>query len=184
MSTAAPLPLRECKIRASFLLKDLEATDPPRARRAAERLRVLPEFSRLSARELIARRESVRHKHALAVIAHEQGHASWAELKQARGEPLPPRVDFETFFALGSGAFLNRWFTTHADAAASLEAQGGYLFPYRHQFFLCEAGFLQVRGVDAMDPDWERIGRDWVAPRDPVARDRLEQKLIALGFTR
>ena len=63
-----------------------------------------------------------------------------------------------------------------------LETQGGFLFPYRNQFFICEWGFVVALGLDPADPDWERIGRDWVRPRDEVARDRLEAKLIALGY--
>ena len=63
-----------------------------------------------------------------------------------------------------------------------MEAEGGYLFPFRHQFFICEYGFLEAREIDLSDPDWERIGRDWVRPTDVEARDRLERRLIALGF--
>ena len=68
------------------------------------------------------------------------------------------------------------------EARASLEAEGGYLFPFRHQFFICGAGFLEARGIDPSHPDWERIGRDWVRPRDEPARDRLERMLVALGY--
>jgi hypothetical protein len=181
---ATPLPLRECKVRAALLLKALDSSDSLRATRAAERLRALPAFARLSPGELLARKDSVRHKHALAVIAHEQGYASWVELKSAHGEDTPPRADFESFFARGSSAFLNRWFPSYAEARASLRERGGYLFPYRKQFFICEAGFLQAHGVDTADPDWERIGRDWVEPLDPAAHARLEQKLLALDSER
>ncbi|MFE8603859.1 hypothetical protein [Archangium violaceum] len=177
-----PPNLRECKVRASLLLKDLESSEPARATRAAERLRALPAFSRLSPGELLARRDSVQRKHALAVIAHEQGHGSWAELKQALGEEAPPRLDTEAFFAKNRGAFLNRWFASYAEALASLRERGGYLFPFREQFFITDAGFLAALGVDPSDSDWARMGFDWVEPLDPAARDRLERKLIALGY--
>jgi hypothetical protein len=179
-----PPSLRECKVRASILLKDLESPEPSRATRAAERLRALPAFARLSPGELLARRDSVRRKHALAVIAHEHGHASWAELKQALGESedAPPRLDTEAFFARNRGAFLNRWFSSYEEALASLRAMGGYLFPFREQFFITDASFLAALGVDPSDADWARMGFNWVEPLDPAARDRLEQKLIALGY--
>jgi hypothetical protein len=77
---------------------------------------------------------------------------------------------------------LNRWFARYVEARASLEAEGGYLFPYRHQFFICEQGFLAALGIDPGDPDWGRIGRDWVRPLDETARSRLERTLIALGY--
>ncbi len=185
LRAATPPTLHEHKVQASLLHKDLCSSDTTRATRAAERLRVLPIFASLSVAELLARRDTVRHKHALETIARERGAASWAELKQALGEQGPPRLSIEAFFSKGVGhsAFLNRWFTTYAEALASLHAQGGYLFPYRKQFFLCEAGFLQALGVAPNDPDWERIGRNWVEPKDEAARARLEQQLIARGYT-
>lgn len=180
-SRAAPLTLHECKIRASLLLKSLLSSDASRATQAAERLCTLPAFSRLTPGELLARKDMVQRKHTLAVIAQEQGHASWAELKQALGE-APPRFDSEAFFAKNKGAFLNRWFSTHAEARESLRTLGGFLFPFREQFFVCEAGFLRALGVDVTDADWARIGFDWVEPLDTAARERLEQKLIGLGY--
>lgn len=77
--------------------------------------------------------------------------------------------------------FLNRWFGTYEDARAALEADGGYLFPYRHHFFVAEAGAVRELGLDPADPDWERIGWDWVRPLDRDAWERLEtQRTVAL----
>ncbi|AKQ69091.1 LuxR family transcriptional regulator [Myxococcus hansupus] len=180
-STAAPLSLQECKVRASILLKDLDAPEAARAARAAERLRVLPGFAGLSLGEVLARKDTVRRKHALAVIAREQGHATWVELKAAReGEAGPPRVDFEHLLSRVGGAHLNRWFTSYAEAAASLRTEGGFLFPYREQFFVCEASLLEALGADPTDADWARMGRDWLAPRDAEAWSRLAAKLSLL----
>jgi hypothetical protein len=173
----------ECKVRASILLKELSSADSARATRAAERLCTIPAFAGLSASELLARSDSVRRKHALAVIAREQGYGSWAELKQALGEDAQPQFDSEAFFVKAVSAFLNHWFSSYPEALLALERTGGYLFPYRGQFFVCEASFLRTLGVDVTDPDWERMGRNWVQPLDPAAHERLEQKLIALGFT-
>jgi hypothetical protein len=179
---AASLSLRECKVRASLLLKDLLAEGTVRPAQAAERLRVLPAFAPLTASEVLTRRESVRRKHALAVIAHEHGHASWVSLKQALGEEDAPSLDTEAFFQKHRGTFLNRWFGTYPEALASLQAQGGYLFPFREQFFLCEGEFLRALGVDPLDPDWARMGFNWVAPSEPAAQQRLLKKLSALGY--
>ncbi len=177
-SSAAPLSLQECKVRASILLKDLDSPDVARAARAAERLRVLPGFAGLSLGEVLARKETVRRKHALAVIAREQGHATWVELRDAReGEAGTPGVDFEHLLSRVGGAHLNRWFTSHAEAAASLRTEGGFLFPYRAQFFVCEASLLRALGVDPADADWVRMGHDWMAPRDTEAQARLAAKL-------
>lgn len=180
-SSTAPLPLSECRIRASLLHKSLLGPDEARAVRAAQRLCTLPVYAALSPRELLDRREQVGHKQALEVIAREQGHGSWRELKHAR-DTAPRRFDAEAFFARDAGSDFKRWFVTHAQARESLLAHGGWLFPFREQFFVCERAFLHTRGVDVMDPDWWRMGFDWVQPADPGARARLETRLIALGY--
>ncbi|WP_244237137.1 hypothetical protein [Corallococcus llansteffanensis] len=181
--STSTVTLHECKVRASLLLKDLDSPDTTRATRAAERMRALPFFAGLSLGEVLARRDTVRHKHGLAVIAREAGHATWTQLKQALSDAAPPpALDTGGFFQKQQGVFLNRWFATYDEAAASFAAQGGFLFPFRHQCFVCEADFLQALGIDTADPDWERMGRDWVRPRDSAARARLEVKLVALGY--
>jgi len=73
-------------------------------------------------------------------------------------------------------AILNRWFTSYEAARASLEAEGGYLFPYRNQFFVTLAEGVRELGLDPNDPDWACIGWDWIRPRDPEAWARLQKK--------
>ena len=72
--------------------------------------------------------------------------------------------------------YLNRWYATYEDAKASRAAEGGYLFPYEHQYFIANAGAVRELGLDPLDPDWERIGWDWVRPLDPAAWERLRAK--------
>lgn len=72
--------------------------------------------------------------------------------------------------------FLNRWFSKYEDARRSLESEGGYLLPYRHQFFVCEAGAIRALGLDPGDEDWERVGRDCAEPADEQAYRRLRGK--------
>jgi hypothetical protein len=73
-------------------------------------------------------------------------------------------------------AVLNRWFTNYAEALASLEAEGGYLLPYKTQFFVTLREGVRELGLDPEDPDWERVGFDWVQPRDNEAWQRLKEK--------
>jgi hypothetical protein len=178
----AALTLDECRIQASLLLKDLRSEDGPRARRAADRFQVLPHFRSREPDAILEVSASIRLKHALAVVAAELGYAAWADCKRRLETPANQRLDAETFFTTMGAAYLNRWFARYDEARASLEAEGGYLFPFRRQFFICEAGFLEVRDIDPTHPDWERIGHDWVRPRDDAARDRLERKFVAMGY--
>jgi hypothetical protein len=181
-SALPPLQIDELKIRASLLLKGLRSDDSAISSSAAERFRKLPAFSSLTQSALLASRDTIQLKHALATIAFEQGHNSWADLRRAL-EARGPRFTTEAFFDKGQGLFLNLWFTTHAEARSEL-TPGHFLFPYRKQFFVCERGFLEFRGIDADDPDWTAMGFDWVMAKDTAARDRLEAKLVALGFGR
>lgn len=73
-------------------------------------------------------------------------------------------------------AILNRWFTVYEEARAALELEGGYLLPYRNYFFVTSSEGIRELGLDPNDPDWARIGWDWVRPRDPEAWARLCQK--------
>jgi len=79
------------------------------------------------------------------------------------------------------GVFLNRWFTGYEEARAAREADGGYLFPYKNQFFVTDAGAVRELGLDPADPDWELIGWDWVHPRDSNAWERLKLKREIAG---
>jgi hypothetical protein len=72
--------------------------------------------------------------------------------------------------------FLNRWFRTYEEARASLDSEGGYLLPYASQFFVTVDGAIRELGLDPQDPDWARIGWDWVRPADLEAWERLKEK--------
>ncbi len=97
------------------------------------------------------------------------------------GTVNPPPDRGPVMYVARMDAFLNRWFTTYAAARESLDSEGGYLLPYRTQFFVTVAGAIRELGLDPDDPDWALIGRDWVRPNDPEARARLErQRLLAI----
>ena len=69
-------------------------------------------------------------------------------------------------YAPGMGGFLNHWCTTYDEARALRESQGGYLLPFKHQFFVTGPAAIVELGLDPLDPDWERTGWDWVRPLD------------------
>ena len=81
-----------------------------------------------------------------------------------------------TMYVPRMDAFLNRWFVSYEAARQSLDADGGYLFPHEDQVFVTVAEAIRELGLDPLDSDWERIGRDWVRPRDIEAWERLVQK--------
>ena len=58
---------------------------------------------------------------------------------------------------------------------------GGYLLPYKNDFFVCQRAYIQTLGLDPDDPDWEQIGFDWVKPANQDAINRLKEKLEKLS---
>lgn len=169
-----PDNLEEYRIRASRLLRDLRGPDRAAALRAEERFRLLP--SGIS-------RDRIQRKHALAAVAKEAGFESWTGLKAAMSRAamtVGPQSGFDTtlLFQPRSAASLNLWFRRYEEARQVLTSEPKrYLFPYRHQFVVCESALLQDLDVDVSDPDWERIGRDWVRPLDARAHARLSARL-------
>lgn len=169
--------LAEYKIRASKLLKDFASADKRRAFGAAYRLASL--WPDGNANELLADKSRVQRKHALAVIAREMGFRDWQHLTEEAHIELPA-FDTARLFSARTGFYLNSWFVTYDEAKAALTRKDRFLFPYRHQFVVCEAGLLAGLGIDVKDPDWDAIGRDWAKPLDAKAHYRLNQKLVRI----
>ena len=86
------------------------------------------------------------------------------------------QADDALWYQPGLDVFLNRWFSSYADARESLESGGGYLLPYKTHFFVCEADVIRALGLEPDDPDWERVGRDCARPADAQAYRRLSEK--------
>jgi hypothetical protein len=151
------LTLTEAKIQASLLLKALQG---PEAKKAAKRFKRLAEFSELSIEEIL--KKDIKRKQALAVIATENGFKSWLNLKM--------QIHFIV------GGYLNLWFANYEEAKSHLTSVGGFLLPYKNQFFICNSEYIRQIGFDPDDPDWKLIGFDWVAPEDKKAWQRLYKK--------
>jgi len=156
--------LKECKIKASILLKSLYSADDNIANKAAKKFKKIAEFSQYSVAEI--RTKDIKRKHALAVIALEKGFDSWTDLKS------------QIHFIIGG--FLNKWFATYEEAKAEQKIAGGFLLPYKHQFFICEATYIKQLGLNPNDPDWKLINKDWAKPTNKQAWQRLYKKWAAI----
>ncbi|MBP9691941.1 MAG: hypothetical protein KBD90_01250 [Alphaproteobacteria bacterium] len=154
----------ECKIRASMLLKSLDFNDITSSQKAAKRFQRHPELKNLSRDEMI--QTDVKRKHALAIIALEKGFKSWTDLKCQ----LP----------FIRGGFLNHWFANYADAKSYQQFNGGFLLPFKNQFFICDTDYIINLGFNAEDPDWTLIGYDWAYPDNKEAWQRLYKKWMKI----
>ncbi len=96
---------------------------------------------------------------------------------------LSAEHEFDTtrLFPRRTAAFLNLWYRSYDEAKATLsEHPDRYLFPYRTQFVVCEGSMLEFLSVDTNDPDWGRIGHDWLSTDDSAAHARLALRLRLL----
>ena len=156
-SVRKPFTEDEAKIQASLLLKSLKSDDPSKA---IKRFSRLPEFSDLSTQELL--QKPIKLKHALAVVAFEKGFRSWLDLKM--------QLNFII------GGHLNLWFSNYEEAVSYLKSNGGFLLPYKTQYFICDASYLKRIGFDPKDSDWQKIGFNVAVPADTKAWERLYSK--------
>ena len=118
----------------------------------------------------VLKRSGRTHEEVLDEIADAVGR--WTRLESI--DPASGTFMYE----VGHDVLLNRWFPSYEEARAALDEQGGYLLPFKHHFFVCEAEGIRILGLDPDDPDWELIGRDWVRPRDQEAWERLKDRRV------
>ena len=176
-SQSLSLNLEEYRIRASRLLKELRGADLALGLRAANRFCILPGFAEKAPGDIYNSRDQVKRKLALTVIAREAGFQDWPALKAAMSSNAGIVFDTTRLFQR-TATYLNLWYRTYAEASEVLTTDPKrYLFPYRHQFVVCEGQLLEDQGIDTSNPDWERIGRDWVKPLDAKAQARLAVRL-------
>lgn len=168
------LPLREYKTRARLLLKALRSSEAEARAAAIQKIRILPLFEGMSD-EAIVKRGLL--KHALHVVAMGAGLPSFDELKWACERSLT--AEWEGFYPRPSGG-LNHWCRSYEEARGIHQQVGGYLLPYRHQYFVCRPEHIEAIGMDPGDGDWEKLGFDWIEPKDRQAHNRLRHKLESL----
>jgi hypothetical protein len=158
------------KSRARKLHQQFEARDPE----AVRRLQTLPEFAKQDPASFA---EQVKRRHCLTVIARELGFTGWQHLTGVLwGESVE---DFGTLLYPGGGtAYWNIWSARYEEARQIREEHGGYLLAYKKHMFIVDRHFIESLGLDPEDADWDRMGRDWVRPKDLTARQRLYGKLI------
>lgn len=164
---------------ASILLKRAQNDAAGEERTdALARFRAVPPYAALSE----SRPGALQLKDALAVVAAENGYGTWAELKGAldRAAETSPLAEIkDQFYPKGFTTYWNIWFAKYAQAKKVLQDGGGYLLPFRSQYFIVEEHFVDSIGIPHTLPEWEAIGRDWVHPKQVKAWLRLNELAVA-----
>ena len=184
MATFPHSELDEYKTQAVLLLKQLRSDDSQLSLKAAERFQQLPHLTDITIAE-IAASDQIKLKHALNVIALEHNYGNWSDFKQhlERKENFRAKLkdQYTLVYPQRCSHIMNGWHPNYESAKDELKEIGGYLFPYRNQFFICDTGYIRVLGLDPYDPDWKLIGWDWVQPADQAAWERLNAKLLKVA---
>lgn len=115
---------------------------------------------------------SLQLKDALDQIARLSGFPNWRELKTVTEET-------EIFCPQPSSAHWKTWYASYEEALSHLEEGEGFLLPYRKQFFICDIHWIERLGLRAEDPDLDRVGRNFVEPKDREAWQRVVKKIKA-----
>jgi hypothetical protein len=162
--------ISDLKARARILHRQIVNREPA----AVARMRQLAELRDVDADALTTQ---TRRRHCLAVIARELGFQGWPHaVAVLRGADSR---DFGTLlYPPGAEVHWNIWSASYEEAKAIRDEHGGYLLAYRRHYFITDRYFIETLGLDPDDPDWHSIGRDWVHPSEPAARERLYAKLI------
>jgi hypothetical protein len=163
------------RAKARLLQSRVEQRDPE----ALARVRNVPELATSDDERLAS---SIQRRHCLAVIARELGFDGWPHARSVLSGQST--TDFGRLLSPpGAAAHWNIWSASYEEAHAIRAEHGGYLLAYRRHFFIVDRYYLETLGLDPDDADWNRIGRDWVKPREQRARARLYAKLIALRYS-
>lgn len=164
--------LEEYKTQASLLLKSLKKGDAD----ALKHFKSLAEFFDKEAMSII---NQAKRKHALIIVAKLHGFSSWNQFKK-----MHEGLISESFVDIYQGGFLNNWFASYQEAKAHQNNFQGFLLPYKKQFFICDADFINFIGFDADNPDWSLIAYDWIKPANTKSWSRLNKQLKQLKRAR
>lgn len=132
-----------------------------------------------------ARREgqagATRLRDALHAVARELGFADWEHARQVLSGLAAPGSDLGGFWhAPRTGILLHIWFSSHEQARAVLQQEGGFLLPYRRQCFIVQAPFIEALGLNPQDASWADAGHDLLAAYgSPAWRALCWQRLRA-----
>lgn len=134
-----------------------------------------PELRTLRPEELA---QTVRRRHALSCLAMSLGCRGWPHLKAVLEST--PIADKGRLLYRESAGYWHVWSASYEEAAAIRAEHGGFLLPFKSQFFVAEAPYVAWMGGQPDAVEWDRIGRDWVKPAKGSAQAwrRLTSRIV------
>lgn len=168
-------------IRLSKAIQSSRCLPPENNHELLSRLRKIGAFQQTSLEELEKKLCKMTLADCQQIIALEAGEKDWENLLKTHTdiEQLLTSDEYLLYDKSNNAGDLNIWFPNYIEAKTYLDNHKGfYLLPYKNTFFLCRTPYIEGLGIKANDPDWTKIGYNWVQPLDPTAKNRLREKLV------
>ena len=154
--------LQELKVKASLLKKQLRSDEDAARTKAAKRFLQLPFHQYSAVEHVLADVDFYQLKHAYWVLALEHGYDNWKQFKDTI-------IREDCMYYGNCGAYLNVWFANYDEAKHYHQEQGGYLLPYRKDYYVCTKEVVLYLGLDEHDAEWEKLGNNWVDNTCPTS---------------
>ena len=114
-------------------------------------------------------------KEAFEILAKAAGFSSWREWKEV--------LDEHQIFSPPGAAIWHVWYSNLEEAHLHLTTTTDtFLIPYQKHFFICDQNYLAALGLDTHDVDLLLVGRNWAAPTDYQAWERLLKKISLFRY--
>jgi hypothetical protein len=166
MNNLKSIRLSELKTQAVFLLKDFQSNSA-KAIVAASRFTKIQPFQNTAPEVLLQSPETVKLKHAYAVLAFEYGFSAWTQLKEAV-------IENDCLYRYSCVAFVHSWFKDYNEARRYFEKNGGYLISFWKDYAVCGPEYISCIGLGSHEDLWKKIGYNWVQPKDTEAYSKLK----------
>ncbi|MBY0573347.1 MAG: hypothetical protein K2P84_06665 [Undibacterium sp.] len=144
--------IEELKIRAHRLHQQLLKTDPD----TLERVR------KICLRKRWEMAPIWQHKHCLNLVSASCGFNDWSHARSilsGKAEHYDDMGDF--WYGASATGFTNHWFVHYEEAKRYLISDAAsYLIPFRKQFVVVTAAFIQALGLTEDAKVWASIDRD------------------------
>ncbi len=113
-----------------------------------------------------------KRRHCLHAVARRVGFRNWTHARDVLERT--ESIDRGTLMYRNThGAITNIWCASYAEAKQARAVSSGFLLPYKHQFQIVQAPYIEWLGLEPGDPDWDAIGRDWIEPTNVDAWTRI-----------
>ncbi|GAD00854.1 hypothetical protein [Agarivorans albus] len=159
--------VEELKIRSKILLKQRHTADSPLVS--------------------LAKDKSPQLKHALLYVAREAGFKDWQHAQSVlscQHKQTMQQDSGKFWYSPACMALLNHWCANYPEALALQAKQGGVILPYKSQYVVAKASYIEALGLSPKDPLWEPLEYNWCEGSSALRQELAYKRLLAMQTLR